>query len=272
VPKRSNDFQVVVFLIKKHLAGHATVTESHELTDASTGALREVDITIELEVAGHPVMISLECRSHRRKQTVSFVEEMHSKHLFLPTNSLVLVSSSGFTREAVARAAVHGIELVTPIELTDDQAGKIVNRLQSIWFKTLNTSITSVRARMAGSPHMDAGWYDVGPEVGVFYEDGIDAANLLMLASGILRTGDWRPAMRDVLEDVTHFTAGADPLIGKRDGVDVAVPVAGRSGDPSREDRRHRDGRHREGTGRGVPVEAPRLQRDAVLVRPLEAR
>jgi hypothetical protein len=40
VPKRSNDFQVVVFLIKNHLAGQATVTESHELTAASTGAIR----------------------------------------------------------------------------------------------------------------------------------------------------------------------------------------------------------------------------------------
>jgi hypothetical protein len=53
------------------------------------------------------VIISLACRSHKRKQSVSFVEEMHSKHLFLPTNSLVLVlvSSSGFTKQASARAA-----------------------------------------------------------------------------------------------------------------------------------------------------------------------
>jgi hypothetical protein len=123
--------------------------------DSSTSKPREVDIVIEVEAAGHQVIISLECRSHKRKQTVQWVEEMHGKHLFLPTNSLVLVSSSGFTPEAIKRAAIHGIELITPSELTNTQAGRIVNRLRSLWFKTLNTQITDVRARVTGSSHVE---------------------------------------------------------------------------------------------------------------------
>jgi hypothetical protein len=45
--------------------------------------------------------VSIECRDRRRKQGVEWVEQMRGKHDRLPTNVLVLVSSSGFTRTAL---------------------------------------------------------------------------------------------------------------------------------------------------------------------------
>ena len=77
-------------MIKSHLAEGAKVIELAMLPDLATGQPREVDIVIEVEAAGHKVLIGLECRDHTRKQAIGWVEEMHAKHLLLPTNSLVL--------------------------------------------------------------------------------------------------------------------------------------------------------------------------------------
>ena len=100
VPKRSNDFQKLVFLVKKHLAVGAKVTESKMLADLATGADREVDVFIETTVGGHDVAISIECIDHKRPADVTWIEKMKAKHERLETNVLVLCSRSGCSAEA----------------------------------------------------------------------------------------------------------------------------------------------------------------------------
>lgn len=67
------------------------------LTDRMSGGQREVDVVAEGTVAGHNVVISIEVRDHARPQGLEWIEQAHDKHSRLPTNLLVLVSSSGFT-------------------------------------------------------------------------------------------------------------------------------------------------------------------------------
>jgi hypothetical protein len=50
----------------------------------------------------------------------------------------VLVSSSGFTKGALALAAHYGIDAATPGEVTPGFVGEIVNNLTSLWLETLN--------------------------------------------------------------------------------------------------------------------------------------
>lgn len=146
MPKRSNLFQQVVFFVHQHMAGeHAEATESAVPCDLLTGTQREVDITVESEVVGHRVMVSLECRDWTRPQTVSWVEEMHAKHQKLPTNLLILVSSSGFTPKARQLADKYGIELLQPGELTDATAARVGDRMRSLWLKKLSLSPRKVR-------------------------------------------------------------------------------------------------------------------------------
>lgn len=145
VPKRTNTFQAVVFMIKKHIAGDAKVAESAELIDLVSGEKREVDVCIEADVAGHTVIVSLECRDHKRAQAVGWVEEMYAKHSRLPTGRLVLVSSSGFTSGALTKAESYGIETVVPKDLTDERASKIASRARMVYTK-LNLQTETVRA------------------------------------------------------------------------------------------------------------------------------
>jgi hypothetical protein len=77
VPARSNAFQEMVTLLTAVMCEDEsmTVTPSAMLTDIVTGESREVDISVETEVAEHKVIVGIECRDWKRPQTVQWVEE-----------------------------------------------------------------------------------------------------------------------------------------------------------------------------------------------------
>lgn len=136
VPQRTNEFQELITLLTQ-IAGSDAVTASAMLPDrAVPGATREVDICVRAEAAGHEVLIGIECRmSGTRKQTVEWVEAMQGKHSHLPTNKVVLVSSSGFTKNALKLAEFFGMKAITPSEVDPNFVGTIVNNLKSVWVK-----------------------------------------------------------------------------------------------------------------------------------------
>jgi hypothetical protein len=85
-----------VRMLREHYAAPSvTVTESKLLRDAVTGVDREVDVVIEGEFDGEPMVISAEVIEHRRPATLPWVEQILRKHRDLPTNRLLLVSKSG---------------------------------------------------------------------------------------------------------------------------------------------------------------------------------
>lgn len=112
MPARSTEFQRLVFLVKNIVAAaDATVTESKFLTNTS-GEQREVDVCIEAELGGHPVILAIECYDQNRRATVEWVEQMLGKHARLPT-TLVLASRSGFTKGAIKASKDAGKELLS---------------------------------------------------------------------------------------------------------------------------------------------------------------
>lgn len=121
MPARTNDFQAVVYFVKKHIAPDAVVKESAMLVDRVTGEKREVDVLITAVVAGQQLAIGIETRDHQRPQGVEWVEQVAQKHSRLPINQTVLVSRKGFTRSAKALAAKLGIELAIPGEPISEQ-------------------------------------------------------------------------------------------------------------------------------------------------------
>lgn len=139
MPKRSNDFQKLVFILKNYVAdGEAKVTESKMLVDLVTGKEREVDICIERNIAGHKVIISIECRDHSRPADIGWVEQMKAKHDRLPTNCLILVSKSGFSKESYKVANSYGIETIKLEKEIEESAAKIIGKLETVWCKSFN--------------------------------------------------------------------------------------------------------------------------------------
>jgi hypothetical protein len=110
---------------------------------------REVDIRVVAERDGLPVYIGIEASASKsRRKSVEWVERMYGKHDHLSTSELVLVSSSGFTKGALALAESYDIKAITPGEVTQGFVGEIVNNLTSLWVETLNFTAEKVFFRV----------------------------------------------------------------------------------------------------------------------------
>jgi hypothetical protein len=136
MPKRSNEFQELIYILQSHMAPGAVVEESAMLEHQLTGEKREVDVCIRSGESGYSLIVSVECRAHKRPQSVGWIEEMHSKHQHLPTNLLVLASSSGFSKTALTLAAKFGIQTAVPGSLPDSFGDTLQSRLDKLWFKS----------------------------------------------------------------------------------------------------------------------------------------
>jgi hypothetical protein len=132
MPKRSNNFQKLIYLIHHQLANEAIVTESKFLHDRAANIDREVDIVIETFVGDYPLTISIECQGRGRVANVEWVEQMKSKHESLPTDKLILVSQSGFTEAARTKAKSCGIETMTMGQATRADWNLLVGKTPTI--------------------------------------------------------------------------------------------------------------------------------------------
>lgn len=127
VPQRTTPFQTIVRLVREHFAQPGvTITESKYLMDAVTGYETEVDIIIEGELDGEPIVISVEVVERSRKAGPQWVRQMIGTHKDLPTNLLILVAELGFTPQALAivESEAGRVQALTPEVIepeTDDQ-------------------------------------------------------------------------------------------------------------------------------------------------------
>ncbi|MBV1930357.1 MAG: restriction endonuclease [Porticoccaceae bacterium] len=131
MPKRSNSFQQLVFSIQHQITSDATVTESKYLIDRQTGSEVEVDIVIQASPGDAQVIIGIEVRDRSRRATVEWVRESLGKHATLPTHKLVLISKSGFTKEALNKAEQNDIDALTLEDAEDYPWGDRVKELCS---------------------------------------------------------------------------------------------------------------------------------------------
>jgi hypothetical protein len=139
-----------------------TVTESKFLHDPVLGD-REVDIVVEAEADGDPLVLSHEVNEKGRPASVDWAEQQIEKHRRLPTNKLVLVSRAGFSRKALTRVALEAgkVEAIQPEIVTVD--GKpVVKRLfmDSIAYDPTRCTVhvqgnDGERVEVQGVPDMD---------------------------------------------------------------------------------------------------------------------
>lgn len=114
MPARTNEFQTLIHLIEAQLAGNGTtVTESKMIRDETIGDTREVDVHLSTKTGDTVSSVGIECVAQRRRTDVTWVEGRIQKHRDLRTTRLILVSKSGFTAAAAAKASHHGVETLT---------------------------------------------------------------------------------------------------------------------------------------------------------------
>jgi hypothetical protein len=190
MPKRSNEFQKLVFTVKKHVVESAVVTESKFLNDRLTGTPREVDVCIETSVDDHPVVISIECRDQRRPVPVGWVEEMRTKHDRLSTTTLALVSRTGFTKEAAKVAQKYGIQLLRFSQVTGDQVQALLEGSSSLFGKTFQVTAAKVSAYVEALDELASETVVLLPSNYLFSAQGELLGTVRQLVEAFLHSGE----------------------------------------------------------------------------------
>ena len=212
MPKRTNEFQKLVYLIRRNLAGEATVTESKMLIDRTTQTKREVDVCVEGKMGGHPFILSVECRDHERVSDVKWIDEMKAKHERLPTNALILASRKGFSAEAQEVANNFGITLVSLSEIDEIDFPKLLDLNSPLWLKTATLSTEKVAVIVLPTSELPAETILAFPDTAVHLSDGTDLCSMGILVQRLVemrQVGDW--LLADGREDHVWFEIGWPP-------------------------------------------------------------
>ena len=198
MPKRTNDFQKLVYLVRDNLADGTKVTESKLLRDRSTRSLREVDVCIEGTVAALPVVISIECRDHKRVADVGWVDAMKAKHERLPTHALLLASRSGFTPEALRVAVGYGIQTFTLENVEETDFPSLLAEKSELWAKSVTLTATKVVAKVPAFGSLPAESVALLPNNTLYLGDGTQLCQASDLIDVALKSS---PAKEKFLAD-----------------------------------------------------------------------
>lgn len=120
MPKRTNEFQTVIYHTYAHMAGPGDrVTESATLKERSNGTEREVDILVERRVVGTELRLAIECRGRKHREDIEWIDALLGKYQDLDIHKVLAVSQSGFSRSALKKAGDNRIDTLTLEPVTD---------------------------------------------------------------------------------------------------------------------------------------------------------
>lgn len=131
--KKGKEFEKLVELLEYCLIPDGAKVKSPDyIPDKITGSLREVDVSIRMNIGSVPILIIVECRDRARGEDVTWIEQLSQKRNDLNAAKAVAVSSSRFSQNAQTKAKVLGIETRCIDEITSDdirdwfQAGELI--------------------------------------------------------------------------------------------------------------------------------------------------
>jgi hypothetical protein len=82
--------------------------------------MRQIDVTVRRDDA----LTLIECRIHKERQDVKWIEELIGRRASLQADAVVAVSASGFTSGAILKAKSHGIILRDLVSLTEQEISR----------------------------------------------------------------------------------------------------------------------------------------------------
>jgi hypothetical protein len=128
--QQSTDFEKKIYRIKKLIEGlNAEVTWNDSIKDPhNTKQSRQIDITVKK----NGILIIIECRIHKSKQNVKWIEELYGRKISLHANKIIGVSSSGFYKTSIIKASALGVELRDIRDLNESEIPKWFNTSKSI--------------------------------------------------------------------------------------------------------------------------------------------
>lgn len=123
MPKRSNEFQALIYRIESALHGSdVIVEESAEVPNETSGKTEEIDVLITHQLGGrtYKTGVAVQYRS-RDKGSPSWIRDLSVQRTQLKLDRMVAVHSRGFTKSAAQIAHDLNVQLVSPHEIDDPQ-------------------------------------------------------------------------------------------------------------------------------------------------------
>jgi hypothetical protein len=116
--KASDTFEQKIARIYELLtdSGAEVIWNDHIPDPDNPAQPRQIDVTIRR--AG--VLTLVECRLHKRRQNVQWIEELIGRRISLCAQEVIAVSDAGFTPNAIAKAKKHGV-ILRDLQLLTDQ-------------------------------------------------------------------------------------------------------------------------------------------------------
>lgn len=125
------EFEKLVARIEGYLSPkEAKIISPDFILDKVTGEKREVDASIRYYAGSTPILIILECRKRNSRQDVTWIEQLVTKKNDIGASITIAISSKGFSKAAIKKAAHYGIEL-RGLENLQNQAEEVVSWLRA---------------------------------------------------------------------------------------------------------------------------------------------
>lgn len=127
----SDNFEIMISQITTLLEGDkAEVTWNERIIDPDNPSQqRQIDVLVKKD----NLITLIECRLHKSPQDVKWIEELIGRQVSLRADAIIAVSSSGFTKGAIAKAKRFGINLRKVDELSSNE--------MSAWYKPIKLSL-----------------------------------------------------------------------------------------------------------------------------------
>lgn len=121
--KPGKEYEQIVAAIHRQFAGDAQVTEN-EIIRGRTGQRRQIDVAIRTNVNGaYPILVVVECKDYKDPVGIDKVDELIGKIDDVEAAMGVLVSNSGFTKDAELRAAAQDahVQLASVVDVENEK-------------------------------------------------------------------------------------------------------------------------------------------------------
>lgn len=130
------------------------------IADVAADEERDVDVTVAYRGADgrRSVLRAIEVKHHRRPLDVTHVEQLSAKLGDMPSIGMrAIVSSSGYTEGAIAKAKAHGVELLALEPWTPEERGFAIDMSAMTRFGERGVVWKQARVEYFVDPPMSAG-------------------------------------------------------------------------------------------------------------------
>ncbi len=108
---KATDYEKVTARIYALLSPESTVVHNDKIHGRDSGKSRQIDVSIRSQIAGHEILVIVQCKDYKSKVNVDRVGEFHSVIKDVGAHRGVLVTSVGFSDGAKSYAKNNGIDL-----------------------------------------------------------------------------------------------------------------------------------------------------------------